>query len=179
MHGVTGSPFYCSSIRKVWLLITFLILSKLLSTKSFWYLLVICQLLKNSWVCNGIVYPCTQLEDWYICTDGQTIYLQDHMDQTPSLANNLLPTMPRGPASWPRYMEFCPFHGHTTYMSVSTSTSSSTAPHLCCHCNCHNHTAMLWDHPVLHMICHSDPRHRHRKFRWSPFSIRFNSQFSI
>ena len=43
---------------------------------------------------NERVCPCTQTEEYYVCTDGQMVYLRDQMAQKPSIANPLVPTMP-------------------------------------------------------------------------------------
>ena len=37
--------------------------------------------------CNGSVCPCTQIYEQSVWSDGHTVYLQDHMTQTPSLSN--------------------------------------------------------------------------------------------
>ena len=46
--------------------------------------------------CGVSVCPCTQTEEYYVCTYGHTVYLQDQTNQTPSPSNPLLPTMPPG-----------------------------------------------------------------------------------
>ena len=37
--------------------------------------------------CDWSVCPCTQTEEYYICTDVQTVYLQNWMAQTQSISN--------------------------------------------------------------------------------------------
>ena len=45
---------------------------------------------------NWIVFPCIQTEEYYIRIDVRTVYLQDHMTRTPSLANPSIQMMPPG-----------------------------------------------------------------------------------
>ena len=44
--------------------------------------------------CSEILFPCTQTEEYSVWIYGQTVYLQDQMTQTPSLANPPLRTIP-------------------------------------------------------------------------------------
>ena len=39
---------------------------------------------------NNSVYPCTQTEEYYVCTDSQTVYLRDQMTKTLSITNPLI-----------------------------------------------------------------------------------------
>ena len=51
---------------------------------------------KISGVCNGIVFPCTHTEEYYVCTYCQMVYLRDQMTRTPSLSNPPIGTTPPG-----------------------------------------------------------------------------------
>ena len=46
--------------------------------------------------CSGSICPCIQTEEYYVHTDVHTVYLQDHMTQTPSLSNPPIRTIPSG-----------------------------------------------------------------------------------
>ena len=51
---------------------------------------------ENKSGCNGIVCTCIQTYKYSIRKCGQMVYLKDHMNQTPSLSNTLLQTIPPG-----------------------------------------------------------------------------------
>ena len=55
--------------------------------------------------CNRSIYTCTHTKEYSIQTDGHIVYLQDHMTQTPSLANPPVQMKPprdplHGPVTW-------------------------------------------------------------------------------
>ena len=51
---------------------------------------------ENKRGCNRIICPCTQIEEYYVSTEGRTVYLQDQKTITPSLPNPLIWTTPPG-----------------------------------------------------------------------------------
>ena len=79
-------------------------------------------MIDNKRGCNGSVCPCSQTENWYICTYGQTVYIRDQTTITPSLKNPPIPTTPpRTPAPWTHYRRLHFYSGvviFATYYSV-------------------------------------------------------------
>ena len=63
--------------------------------------------------CNGSVCPCTQTEEWYVCTCGQKVYLRYQTTRTTSLANLLIQTTPPGTPFTASLHGILPVHGPT------------------------------------------------------------------
>ena len=100
------------------------------------------------------------------------------MNRTPSLANPPVPTMPPGTRST------APLHGILPvacirYVYDYVYGYVYGLLHLHLRCDCYDHTSVLQVHPLPHLIYLHEPCHWHQQFRWSPFSTRFNSRFSI
>ena len=79
---------------------------------------------------NESVCPWTHIEEWYVCTDGQTIYIWYQKSRTPSLANSPILTTPPGTRS-------------TSLLQKTISTrvlilyiTYNHMPHICHHSAC-------------------------------------------
>ena len=101
---------------------------------------------------NGSVCPCNQTEKQYIRTDGQTVYLRDHMTRTPSIANSPIQKTPAGTPSLFPLHGILPGNGPTLrYRYIYVYVYGPV--HLW---RCHNHrdhcTSASISLPLLHQI---------------------------
>ena len=86
--------------------------------------------------CNGSVYTCTHTEEYYLRTDGQTVYLGDQMTIKLSLANPLIRMMPLGTLFTDLLYGILPIHISTLcygygYVYVYSLSRSPRAQHHC------------------------------------------------
>ena len=59
-------------------------------------------MIENKRVCNGSIYPCTHTEEYFVHTDGKTVYLWYHTSLTHSLTNmSVWTTTPSDPLLGP------------------------------------------------------------------------------
>ena len=86
---------------------------------------------ENKRGCNKSIFPCTQTEEYYVRTDVQMVYLQDHTTRITSFVNLPIQQRPQGPHSRPRYSLPCPGNLHILEIFLILSNLQYSSLHIC------------------------------------------------